>query len=549
MDDTLCDITFTKDEILKELKDINPNKAPGPDGLSSRVLKTCCVELAGPVQTLFNQSLQTSKVPTDWKRANVAPIFKKGSKVEPSNYRPVSLLPIISKTLERCILNKILDTIAPKISKLQHGFMKGKSTMTQIMTVLSNIHRIFDERKQTDVIYFDLSKAFDSVPHKLLIHKLKSFGIHGRLLDWITHYLSDRKQRVTLDGTCSAWLPVASGVPQGSILGPILFLLYINDLPDILSPDTLCAIFADDTKIYRQITDIADTKALQEDINNIALWGQTWGLKFNNTKTVHLTIATKTSIETTFTMGEDNIEKVESTNDLGIEVRNDLKWSSHIDKIVKKAKQRLGLIIRTLGFDAPRRAKQTAYISLVRSILETGSQLWSPHDKDSLSKLEKVQRTATKYITNNPHITQQGYVNYKTRLLETGLLPLSYRREIADLSYFCKHLHSDITNLIDFITENKRQGGIRTRSQSQAITYTIPKTKTSQSAHFYPARIARLWNSLPENLRETLQFQRNSTIVKQHLIPLYKIELSNLFDPDNTCTWIHTCQCTRCRQT
>jgi hypothetical protein len=544
----LADITFTKTEVEKELKNLNANKAQGPDGLSTRVLKECATILSEQVNVLFNQSMSTSTLPVEWKTANVVPIHKKGSKTEPSNYRPVSLLPIISKVMERCVLNKIIDIISPRITNLQHGFMKGKSTTTQIISVINNIQNIFDNKKPTDVIYFDLSKAFDSVPHKLLILKLKTFGINGSLLGWIEDYLKDRKQRVTMDGEHSNWLPVTSGVPQGSILGPVLFILYINDLPEILSPDTLCAIFADDTKVYRQIKDNRDQQELQEDINKIAVWGSTWGLTFNAKKTVHITIASRQTLITNYKMEGNNIEKCTSTNDLGIEVSDNLKWTGHIDKIVKKASQRLGLIIRTLGYDAPLQAKKTAYVSLVRSILETGSQIWSPTDKENILSLEKIQRKATNYILNNPYITQPGYKNYHERLLEIGLLPLTYRREIADISFLCKHLYSQTLALHEHMEEVIRATGARTRLQTQPCTYKVPRRNSIQGNQLYSTRVARLWNTLPDTLRECLKHQNNTTIVKQHLLPLYRMELANLFDPDNTCTWTHICQCPRCKR-
>jgi hypothetical protein len=544
----LANITIDTAEVQKELKNLNPNKAQGPDGLSTRLLKECAVELAEPIKNLINQSISTEKLPMEWKTANVVPIHKKGPKTEVSNYRPVSLLPIISKVMERCVLNKIIDIISPQITILQHGFMRGKSTTTQIISVINNIQNIFDNKKQTDVIYFDLSKAFDSVPHKLLLLKLKTFGIHGHLLGWIKNYLEDRQQRVTLDGEHSSWLPVTSGVPQGSILGPVLFILYINDLPEILSAETLCAIFADDTKVYREISTLRDRDELQEDIKSIAQWGTKWGLTFNAKKTIHISITNREHTNTRYIMEGNIIQKCNSTNDLGIEICDNLKWTTHIDNIVKKASQRLGLVIRTLGYDAPFKAKKTAYTSMVRSILETGSQIWSPLDKENILKIEKIQRKATNYILNNPYITQPGYKNYYERLIETNLLPLTYRREIADLSFLCKHLHSTALNLNEHLEENSRNTGARTRQQSQPVTYKIPRRKTAQVNQFYTNRVAKLWNSLPDNLRETLKYQTNTMIAKQHLIPLYRMELANLFDPDNTCTWTHLCQCPRCRK-
>ena len=236
--------------------------------------------------------------------------------------------------------------------------MRNRSTNTQLLTVLSNIQSIFDNKGQVDTIYFDLSKAFDSVSHDLLLHKLTSFGIHGQLLKWIKCYLSNRKQRVTCDGGTSSWLPVTSGVPQGSILGPILFILYINYLPDVLSPETLCAIFADDTKIYRHIKTKTDTDRLQEDINKIAGWGKTWDLRFNGSKTVSLVITNKAvPIPNTYHMDNTPIRNEDVMNDLGILVSTNLKWHTHIDKMIKKANQRLLLIVRTLGYDAPMKAK------------------------------------------------------------------------------------------------------------------------------------------------------------------------------------------------
>jgi hypothetical protein len=547
-DPALNCITFTKHDITKELNNLNTSKAPGPDGVSTRVLKECRTELAEPIKNLFNQSVETSTLPNEWKTANVVPIHKKGPKTEVSNYRPVSLLPIISKVLERCILNKIIDIISPHISRMQHGFMKGKSTTTQIISVLNNIQNIFDNRDQVDVIYFDLSKAFDSVPHNLLVQKIQTFGINGKLLRWIENYLKNRRQRVTMEGTNSEWLPVTSGVPQGSILGPILFILYINDLPDILSSDTLCAIFADDTKIYRQINTTKDQQELQKDIDNIAAWGRKWGLTFNAKKTVHLPIATKTKHDTKYLMDNSEIHKCTSTTDLGIEVSENLKWNQHIEKITKKASQRLGLIIRTLGYDAPLKAKKTAYISLVRSILETGSQIWSPTDKENILKLEKVQRKATNYILNNPYITKPGYMTYHRRLHETNLLPLTYRREIADIAFTCKHLTNQTLNLSEHLEENKRNEGARTRMQTRPSTYKIPKTKINQTSQLFLIRSAKLWNTLPDDLRETLKHQSNNMIVKQHIVPLYKYELTHLFDPDDTCTWTHICSCAKCRR-
>jgi hypothetical protein len=262
-------IILTVTEVEKALKELNPTKAPGPDGIPTKIMKECATELAPLFLHLYNTSLKTGVVPTEWKSANVVALHKKGKKSDPSNYRPISLLPICSKVLERCIYNHIIDEIRPLISEHQFGFLSNSSTNSQLITFFNKINTCLDNKGETDVIYFDLSKAFDSVPHPPLLDKIQTFGINGNLLNWIQNYLHSRKQRVIIDGKASTWLPVLSGVPQGSILGPLLFIMYINDLPNNLSKNTDCGIFADDTKIARHIKSPEDITVLQEDIDSL----------------------------------------------------------------------------------------------------------------------------------------------------------------------------------------------------------------------------------------------------------------------------------------
>ena len=260
------------------------------------------------------------------------------------------------------------------------------------MSVLANINTILDSGDQCDTVYFDLSKAFDSVPHRLLIHKLKSFGIHSSLLAWIENYLTNRRQRVTLNGTHSDWLKVTSGVPQGSILGPLLFLLYINNLPKALSPNTLCAIFAGDTKITRHIQSHQDHLILQRDITNVHKWSTTWGLTFNVKKCMILSMARNGHPnEFNYSMANKLLTRTH-TNDLGILVTTTLKWNKHLTNIIIKANQRLWLVIRTLGYEAPTPSKITAYCALVRPHLKYNTVIWSPTTKELITALERTQR-------------------------------------------------------------------------------------------------------------------------------------------------------------
>ena len=276
-DPQLSSITLDYTEVSSELKDVNVNKAIGPDGIPSAVLKECHLELSHSLCQIYNQSLSTGKVPDTWKCANVVPIYKKGNANIVKNYRPVSLLSVISKILEKLIYNKVIANLIPKITYMQHGFMPGRSTTTQLLATFNKVNTNLDNRNRTDIIYFDLAKAFDSVPHNLLIHKLKIYGFNGPLLKWMKDYLTGRTQRVVINGSHSKWSEVKSGVPQGATLGPLNFLLFVNDLPESLSQGTQCGIFADDTKISRDILTDDDVKLLQRDIDNLYSWSLRWG--------------------------------------------------------------------------------------------------------------------------------------------------------------------------------------------------------------------------------------------------------------------------------
>ena len=259
---------------------MNNGQNTGPDEIPPRILKECAHQIAPSLCLLFNQSLQHGSIPKEWKLANIIPIHKKGDISNVENYRPISLLSVISKVLKRCVLKKLRDHLMSLISSAQHGFIPGRSCTTQLVEVLHYIGSILDSGKQTDMIFMDMSKAFDKVSHTALINKLRKYNIGGSLLQWFTSYLHDRQQRVTTLGATSSQKPVCSGVPQGSILGPILFLLYVNDLPDAVTNSTV-ACFADDTKIFRRIDSITDAILLQDDLNNLESWSKTSDLMFN----------------------------------------------------------------------------------------------------------------------------------------------------------------------------------------------------------------------------------------------------------------------------
>jgi hypothetical protein len=346
----------------------------------------------------------------------------------------------------------------------------------------------------------DFSKAFDSVPHNLLLSKLKQYGISGNLLKWFTSYLTNRYQRVTLDGHSSDWLPVLSGVPQGSILGPLLFLLYINDLPDVVKNSNV-KLFADDTKFYSVVSDNSTCSKIQDDFSSLHEWSVRWRLLFNAKKCKVLSISrSKNPVIYNYTLNNISLERVYEFVDLGIVVDSSLCWNKQVDKIISTANKMLGLIKRSVGFKAPKHVKKQLYISLVRSQLEYCTSAWSGTTKHNVTNIERVQRTATRYILDYPDMS------YKARLKKLNLLPLSYRRDITDVNFMFKCLNNiydvDLSNYVKFTKDST----VNTRNSADATRLCVPQCRTSTFMKSYFNRISYTWNSLPSFLRSCNEF-------------------------------------------
>ena len=247
--DNLTHFSVTDAAVLAALKSVSPYKACGPDNVSARIVAECAEELAVPLAILCRASVASGVFPNRWKGANIVPIFKKGDRRDPNNYRSVSLLPLFGKVLERIVFDQLFRHVSPVISAEQHGFMPRRSCMTNLAVYLRSAWDAISEGSQLDAIYTDYSAAFQSVNHTLLTHKLEqSFHVRDLALKWFISYLADRRQRVIVNGKTSHWQPVTSGVPEGSLLAPILFTIFINDLPASITSD--CLMYADDVKLY-----------------------------------------------------------------------------------------------------------------------------------------------------------------------------------------------------------------------------------------------------------------------------------------------------------
>ena len=282
----LSNMEITREEIKKKILQLKISKTPGPDGLHPRLLKEMAQQISQSLETIFQLSLKDGKVPTDWKQGEFTAIHKKGSRRTAGNYRPVSLTCLLCKIMESLVRETIIDHMRENslFSKYQYGFINRRSTTLQLLFVLDEWTEILDQGGTIDAVYLDFMKAFDKVPHERLLHKLSAYGISGDLHNWIRSFLTGRTQRVKVDSAASQWRTVTSGIPQGSVLGPILFVIYISEMPDALKNASTTAMFAGDTKLYRRTDTPNGPIELQEDLDRIFYWSDTWLMKFQPTK-------------------------------------------------------------------------------------------------------------------------------------------------------------------------------------------------------------------------------------------------------------------------
>ena len=431
----LPDIIITEEAVEKKLATLDPCKTPGADNLHPRILKELSKSLAKPLALIFNKSLQNGKLPSDWKKANVTAIFKKGEKSEANNYRPVSLTSVVCKVMESFIRDSIQNFLEDLqlYSKCQHGFRRKKSCTTQLLEVMDDFSRFHDKNENFDAIYLDFKKAFDSVPHIRLSRKLEAYGITGNLLSWIEDFLADRTQKVKVGKEESQNSDVISGIPQGSVLGPTLFTVFINDLPECVQ--SLCKIFADDTKVYNLSS---NKDQIQQDLNDIQEWSDKWQLPFNASKCKCLHFG-KNNPNNVYYLKETPIACCEEEKDLGITFDTSLKFNEHICNITKKANQVLGLIKRNFKYLDDKNLIKL-YKALVRPHLEYGQSVWSPFLKKHKRSIENIQRRTTKLIHFLKNLT------YEERLKALDLPSLHYRRLRGDLIQIYNLLKTKDTN-------------------------------------------------------------------------------------------------------
>ena len=486
----LSDIVVTPAAVKDKLSHLDGNKAEGPDGIPPKVLKELSDELAYPIAILFNKSLEKGTLPKIWKNADVVAIFKKGTRSDASNYRPVSLTSVLCKVLESFIRDAIVKHMTDYnlYASCQHGFRNRRSCVTQLLEVMEIITDNCDQGELTDMIYLDFRKAFDSVPHQRLLVKLRAYGITGVVYNWVADFLSNRQQRVRVNKSKSGLVEVLSGIPQGSILGPVLFTLFINDISDNLSSD--CRIFADDTKIFNTTN---NTNILQDDLNILQEWSKTWKLDFNISKCNVLHIG-KRNPQCIYTMNaggeEKEINSCDKEKDLGVFFDGLLTFDAHVHACIAKANRILGIIKRSFVC-LDKDSFTQLYKTLVRPHLEYANVIWAPKFKRQSIAIERVQRRATKIVQ------EVREFEYERRLKLLNLPTLKYRRFRGDVIQTFKIVNKiDDLNIDDFYSYMNE---CRTRGGSEK--FFINRCFTNTKLHSFSQRSARYWNNLQLNTK------------------------------------------------
>ena len=482
--------------VLKLLRDLKTHKATGPDELPAFILKTAANQLAPILTRLYQFSLDSGEAPTDWRNAHIVPVFKKGEKHLPSNYRPVSLTSIVCKVLEHIVHSSVMDHFDRHkiLTDNQHGFRAKRSCEAQLITTIQKIASSMSSKGQVDVILLDFAKAFDKVPYQRLLHKLDYYGMRNSTLRWIESFLSHRKQSVLLDGTRSTEADVLSGVLQGTVLGPLLFLAFINDLPE-MTKHSDARLFADDCLLYRHISSMQDSALLQQHLTALEGWETTWQMQFHPQKCTVIRINSnrRRIINTNYQIHGHTLEVVDSSKYLGVTIT----WRKHIDDTVNKANKPLGFVRRNLS-DCSTSVKTAAYTTMVRPRLEYSSTVWDPHHNKEIHSLEQVQRRAARFVHRNYSDRTLGCVTNMVQSL--GWESLQHRRYINRIIMLFKIQHGIIDISPEFIQPNDH----RTRG-SQRLRQ-LQATNEAYRNSFYPRTISD-WNRLPNHVTnlQTLQ--------------------------------------------
>jgi hypothetical protein len=527
----LHDIYFDVDDIVEAIGEISSISAAGPDRFPAILLTKCSRSLSKPLYMIWRLSLDQGVIPSLLKTANIVPIHKGGSRGIPKNYRPVALTSHLVKIFEKVVRKHIVAYLQENnlLNPGQHGFRSGRSCLSQLITHFDNILRILEDNDNVDVVYLDFAKAFDKVDFLVTLRKLKNLGISGKLGKWLYAFLTDRTQAVLVNGARSKHCEVKSGVPQGSVLGPLLFLILIGDIDDRVTTSFVSS-FADDTRVGRRISTESDVKDLQADLNTIYQWAVDNNMQFNSDKFECLRYGKNKDIQTHthYTSNSaDAITVKESVKDLGVTMSSDGSFKKQIANVIESANKMCGWILRTFRTRAAH-PMLTLWRSMVLSRLDYCSQLWCPIQKGDIQALEGVQRSFIRKISGVNHL------NYWEQLHELGLYSLERRRERYQIIYTWRILEDQVPNI-----HAPNKGAIQADHhirrgrfcQVPHVSKSAPPQVQKQRYASFSLRGPCLFNSLPHSIRNksncsTDEFKRNldkylATVPDEPQVPGY----------------------------
>jgi hypothetical protein len=501
------DVNFSILSVLAALRTSKHTFSAGPDNIPSIFWSKLSSALVFPVSVIFVSSYHSSHLPSDWKHAIVVPIFKKGDASLTKNYRPISLTCTLCKIMEGMIKDNMLLHLQSNnlLDPSQHGFLPSHSTSSQLLECFSDWCCANDQRLPVDAIYIDFSKAFDSVSHSKLISKLRSYNFSDRTVNWLSSFLSNRTQVVKCNKSMSSPVSVTSGVPQGSVCGPLLFILYVNDLPAVCSPCTI-KLYADDVKLYFTIKQPSDRTVLQNCLDKVADWAYKWDLLFSYDKCTYLQIGYSEPC-ITYHLGNHNVKLCDFVNDLGVTVHSSLMSSSHCVSIASKANTRAKLILKCFLS-----RKQSNFIRAfkvyVRPLLEYASVVWNPWLLKDINVIENVQRRFTRNVCV---LCNLPVLSYDERLSMFNLDRLEVRRLRSDLVELFKIVNGysscRIYNDLNFACNNNS-----TVTRGHRFKLNVTRVNKNLFKNYFTNRIVNVWNYLPDCIFSTkliTTFKRN----------------------------------------
>ena len=511
----LSKITANQQDVIDVLKSIDINKATEPDEISPKILREAGAAIAPSLTPLINLSLSCNTFPDPWKLANVMPLYKKDDKTQINNYRPISLPSCVSKIMECVVFKYIFNFLKGngQLSRFQSGFIPGDSTTCQLVQVYHLLCEALDNKKDVRVIFCDISKAFDRVWHDGLLCKLQRIGICDDLLKWYKSYLMRRKQKVVLGNTKSRIGEITAGVPQGSVLGPLLFLIFINDITE----NTNCNIrlFADDTTLFVDFDNVPDgAELINNDLQTIYAWANKWLVSFCPSKTESLLVSSRNGRvqPTPVYFGGSPIQEVDSHQHLGITLTKNLSWNIHVENIVNKARKRVD-IMAYLKYRLDRSSLETIYKSFIRPILEYGDILLSNMTDEQATLIEQLNKRAGSIISGATRGTSSA-----TIYNELAWVSMAERRKQHRLCAFHKITNNVspqyLRECIPRYTHEVSNYNLRNADTLERITARTSRYLNS----FFPLTV-REWNLLPSDIRHIQDFDRfKSALTKEYPI-------------------------------